>query len=121
MKYIKSRSFALLGATLLLDLAFFGLTNPAHVASFWLIIAFLLGVVNLYWFNRGVVVLLGLYSLAARKQKRRLVRGLTLWGGVLLAMQSSGQLTARDLIVLLPLVVISYFYMIYARGKTLRA
>ena len=121
MKFAKKSFVVYFLATLAADAAFFGLTNPSRVATVWLMVGFILAVASIYWLSRGLVALLGLYSKAIRRQHTRLVRAFTISGGALVALQSVGQLTLRDLAVLLPLVIIGYFYLSYARASQPRA
>lgn len=115
MKYLQNRATRLLFLTLVLNVLFFSTTNPAKVAPLWLIVGFILAIATLYWFFRGVILLVGLYSKAICKQEKQLAKGLTVAATLVLALQSMGQLTVRDLLVLLPLVVLGYFYLRYGR------
>ena len=117
MDYLKSRSVRLLLLTLALDVVFFSTTNPARVAPLWLIAGFLLLVSTLYWFFRGATRILGVYISSIRKQESQLTGVLTITTTILLGMQSMGQLSVRDLLVLLPLVVLGYFYLRYNRRR----
>ena len=121
MKFAKKPSIAYFLATLGADALFFGFTNPSKVATVWLMIGFMLAIVSIYWISRGLVALLGLYSKVIRRQHTRLVRAFTISGAALVALQSIGQLTLRDLAVLLPLVIVGYFYLSYARAGQPRA
>jgi len=118
---MKKPAVIYLAITFAADGLFFGLTNPSKVSTIWLMVGFVLAVASIYWLARGFVALLGLYSKALRKQHKRLVRAFTLSGAVLIALQSIGQLTFRDLVVLLPLVLIGYFYVSYMRTDQPRA
>jgi hypothetical protein len=100
-----------------LDALFFSLTDPARVAPLWLIVGFILAVATMYWFFRAAMLLLGVYSKAVRKQARQLARVLTLAAALLIALQSMGQLSLRDVLVLAPLLIIAYTYIRYNRGR----
>ena len=52
------------------------------------------------------------------RARRRWQDALTMLGGLLLAMQSIGQLTLKDMLVIIPLVVILAFYLSYQRKET---
>lgn len=121
MNYLKKTFVLYLLITVAADGLFFGLTDPAKVGSVWLIVGFVLAVATIYWLARGFVALLGLYSKALRRQHRRLVRAFTLIGAVLVGLQSMGQLTFRDLAILVPMVLIGYFYISYSRAGQERA
>lgn len=79
---------------------------------------FVLAVVNIYWLARVLAALLGLYSKTLRRHNKRLARALTINGALLVGLQSVGQLSIRDLVVLIPLVAGSYLYLSLVRpGK----
>jgi hypothetical protein len=99
-----------LAGLLLLDGLFFGLTNPKELASFWLIIAFLLLAATLYRASRLGFKVLSWYGLHPKRPKR-LAAGLAVIITGLLALQSIGELTDRDMIVSLPLFVLLYLYL----------
>lgn len=118
VKYIKKRSVMYFAVVVALDVAFFSSTDPGKVAAPWLIVGYILAVATLYWLVRAFVAFLGLYSKVLRRQKQRLVKVLTLIGAVLLAMQSVGQLTFKDMSMIVPLSLIAYFYFSYGRSKS---
>ena len=104
-----------LGAALLLgDVIFFGFSDPTRAPSTFFIIAFVLLAATLYMSAQGVCALLGWYGFPVKHRHRV---GLVTAGGLssLFALQSIGQLSARDIAVLLPLVVIAFFYTSYNR------
>ena len=96
----------------LVDLLFFGLTDPSRVPSSYFIVAFILVAVTIYASAKGFCQLLKWYGMPIKRQQRVALT----FGGIasgLLALQSVGQLTTRDLAVLLPLAVLAYFYFSY--------
>jgi hypothetical protein len=104
-----------LGAALVLgDAIFFGFTDPTRAPSTFFIIAFLLFAATLYVMVQGVCALLGWYGYPVKHRHRA---GMVTAGGLssLFALQSIGQLSTRDIAVLLPLVVLAYFYISYNR------
>lgn len=117
MNYLKNRSSRFLLLTIVLDVVFFSTTNPAKVAPLWLIAGFLLLVVTLYWFFRGLTLVLGVYIKSMQKQRAQLTGVLTITTTILLGLQSMGQLSVRDFLVLLPLVLLGYFYLRYNRRR----
>jgi len=74
-----------------------------------LIIGFVLLMVTAYQVYKLLLSLLNLYGLGFRQQSR-LAAYLTLFTGLLVALQSIGQLAPRDVLVLMLLSVIAYFY-----------
>lgn len=115
--HLQNRSVRLLLLTVAADGLFFGLTDPAKVASLWLVAGYLLAVVNLYWFFRVLVAVAGVYMKPIQRQQRHLTGVLTVTAAILLGMQSMGQLSVKDMAVLLPLVVLGYFYLRYGQRR----
>ena len=101
--------------TLALDLILFGFTDPANVSPVWLMAGFVLAVATIYWFFRLGTAFLGVYFRAVRNNRRQLTRLLTVFGAIVLGMQSMGQLSLRDVLVLAPLVIVGYFYLHYGK------
>jgi hypothetical protein len=104
-------------AVLVIDGLFFSLINPQKTHSVIIIVGFGLLVLTVYL---GIDLLLGLlqrvmsFSAATR---RRLQDASTMLIALLLAMQSIGQLTIRDLLALIPLVLVLAFYLSYQRKE----
>jgi len=90
------------------DGLFFGFTDPQSVAAWLTIVGFGLMIATLYLALRLLLVVASWYGLQLRRRRVALVLALVL-GGVL-ALQSIGQLSARDIAVLLPLGLIGYSY-----------
>lgn len=112
----------MIGGLLAADAAVFGLWNTESAPSAILIVGFLLFAVNAYALSLGLLKLAGLYGLAPVGQRRRLARITTVVFSGLVALQSIGELSARDILVLLPFVALTYFYVSYQRGgKAARA
>jgi len=103
---------------LLADALLFGITDPHKVPSFMLIVAFLLFVASLYYFIRALIRGASWYVVKPA-YPRRLASVLTVVVGLLIALQSIGELTGRDILVLLPLVILGYLYVSYGRKQRL--
>jgi len=104
------------GSLLAADALFFSLTNPLKVASWLLIAGFGLAAATLYYFLRSAVRVASWYGLpVSRRQQRRVAEVAGILIG-LLALQSIGQLSPRDVLVLLPLLLVTYLYSSYGRG-----
>jgi hypothetical protein len=101
------RAIALL---LAVDGLFFGLTSPQKVASWLLIVGVLLFLISMYYFLLAGLTVARWYGLPTGKQPRRLAKVLVGVTGFLVALQSIGELSSRDVLVLLPLGVIAYLY-----------
>jgi hypothetical protein len=100
---------------LLADLLVFGTMNPNDTASFMLIVGYMLFCANLYYLLDAVLGLGRLYGIPLRHKKRVLRSAVVLIGG-LVALQSIGQLSSRDILVLAPLSALLYLYIAYTRA-----
>jgi hypothetical protein len=98
------------------DMLVFGMGNPHSAASWVLIVGYLLLVANFYVLMLGLVKLVSWYGLPVRSHRRRFVRITTGVFGGLIALQSVGQFSGRDLVVVVPLVVLAYLYFSYGSG-----
>lgn len=99
------------------DVLFFVLTNPKTVAAPLLVVGFLLLTATIYILLKAGLWLGGLYGLPLGGHRQRLALFGTGVIGGLLALQSIGELTGRDVLVLLPLAVLLYVYLSYGRAK----
>lgn len=90
------------------------------IASFWLIVAFLLAALTLYYSLRGLLVVIRWYGVPVSPKSKHMVLVLTMIASSLLALQSIGQLSGRDIMVLLPLISVAYLYRNYGSSLTAR-
>ena len=97
------------------DLLFFGTTNPANVPSYMLVVGFLLFTATFYYFVLGILRLGKWYGLGFSKKQVRMARIITAVVAGIVALQSTGQLSSREIYVLIPLAMIAYVYMSYVR------
>ncbi len=99
-------------ALLLIDAILFGSTGVASVSSPILIIGFVLLIATIFYFTRIILGVIGFYGV---KIKRPRYLALCISGvmGSLLALQSVGELNAREIIVLLMLGGLTYLYSSY--------
>ncbi len=104
-----------LAALLALDGLFFGFTEPRTVAAPMLMVGFGLIVANLYFMIRGAIRLARWYGVSFGSHARRVAMVATGVIGSVVALQSVGQLSPRDVIVLLPFAVIAYLYTSYGQ------
>jgi hypothetical protein len=102
---------------LALDSLLFGFTNAGSAPAYALIVGFVLLVATLRYLLYGILAFARLYGLSV-KRKRYLAGYFTILTGFLLALQSIGELNSRDVLVLLPLVVIGYTYSLYGKTAT---
>ena len=97
----------------LFDIIFFMSTNAASVAPSVLIVGFVLLLISFYIFSYLILSLAGFYGLPAR-HKHRLAIYLSAVVGAVIALQSIGELTIKDVLVLVPLVTLGYLYGLYS-------
>jgi len=115
MRLLDAKPSWKLSALLTADIIVFGLTNARSSPSFVLMVAFLLLAANFYYLINFLLGFAWLYGLSV-KRKRRLTAFLTAFFAGTTALRSMGGLNGRDLLVLLPLITISYFYGFYAKA-----
>jgi hypothetical protein len=99
---------------MLVDALLFGTTNATKASSFMVMVGFLLLSATFYYLIYGLIKLSGYYGLRI-KNKRSLALYISGVTGALIALQSVGQLGPRDFLILLPLLLIGYFYSAYAK------
>lgn len=116
IQWINQHKEKAVGALIGVDCLFFGLTNPDKVPALVLVAGFLLMTINLYVLVSAVVALIRWYGISLGKHRRKIIVAVTASLAVLLALQSTGQLTSKDLIVLMPFVLIAYFYTSYQKA-----
>jgi high-affinity Fe2+/Pb2+ permease len=94
----------------------YGGSNAKNVPSLLLMVGFLLLLGVLYHFFYGLLSLAGLYGLKLKRQNRFALcfTGVT---GLLVALQSIGELSPRDVVVLLPLAGLAYIYSSYGASE----
>lgn len=115
---IKFRPAAAGLVLLVLDSLFFSMTNPNKVPSVMLIVGFLLVALSLYALLRLLLAGLSFYGLPVRSHGKRVALLLAISGSLAIALQSLGELTARDVLVLGLLSIIAYVYTSYGRGPS---
>lgn len=102
---------------LLADGLFFSFTNPTKAVSQLLIVGFVLLAVSLYVLLALIGRALVTYGGLSRATTTRVSRLTAVVLIILLGMQSVGQLSPRDVAALVPLVVVGYVYLAYARRQ----
>ena len=102
-----------------LDCLFFSLTNPNKVPSWVLIVGFVLVALSLYGLIRLITAVAVFYGLPLKNRGKRISMLLGVSGGIAVALQSLGELTLRDVVVLTLLSGLAYVYMSYGRGQKL--
>lgn len=115
---VKNNHIRLILLMLAVNIGFFGFTNPESIPSFGLVAGFLLFTATLYVFVQGVFKLGEWYGIAYSERRKRFARIVT---GVIagaVALQSIGQLSSRDLMLIVPFAVVVYFYLSYGGRKS---
>jgi hypothetical protein len=103
-------------AVLIADVIFFSSINASQIAPFVLIIGFALLVLTCYILIYVLLSIARLYGLPVR-YKQRLALYLSGVIGLVVALQSIGELTPRDVLVLLPLATLGYIYAVYTTAR----
>jgi hypothetical protein len=105
---------------LVLDILFFTTTNTNKDPSWVIIVGFVLVLLSAYIFFYYLLSFLRLYGLPIGR-KRRLATYLTFVVGIIVALQSVGELTPKDVLVLVPIALIGYIYTGYAKPNRLKS
>lgn len=116
LKYLAKPHFWTLPAVLIIDSIFFGSTDPQRVDSLYLIVGYLLMVISLVCFLRLTSRIVGLYGVP-REYSKRMADIVAVMGAVMLALSSVGELTSRDVMVMVPFGVLFYIYASYIRTR----
>jgi hypothetical protein len=96
---------------------FFGFLSP-NANSFVIIPAFILVTVNLFIFLNLFMHFFVRVVPLKEKVKKRIVIVLATSLSIIVALQSIGQLTVRDVVTIVPLVGLLYFYLSYAESRS---
>jgi hypothetical protein len=119
--HLSERRFWLVASLLLTDLLFFSLSDPSKVPSFMLMIGFLLMVATIYLAVSAGFRLARLYGLVKSPEKTRVARLVTLVIAAAMALQSTGELGLKDVVVILPLAGLALVYLSYRRSPPARS
>lgn len=112
----KSKSWYLLGL-LLADTVFFTLTNPTEVASVVLIAGIILLVATFFMGLSLFLELLSSTATGSPRQHKTVIWVATVLVAFVVAMQSIGQLSTRDLLAVIPLAVLFVLYTSYLTDR----
>ena len=107
------KDFGRVLALLVVDSIFFSAINPAKAYALVVIVGFGLLVLTIYAvIDLLLLLVVRIVPLSDLLRKRILTSG-TMLLGLLIAMQSIGQLTVKDMFALVPLVLVLGFYLSY--------
>lgn len=98
------------------DIIYFGSTNIAKIPAFMVILGYLLLIFSLYTLLYYCLGFIRLYGVPINR-KRRLAMYITGAAGLLVALQSIGELSMKDVLVMLPLALVGYMYLSYSRAN----
>lgn len=101
---------------LLIDILFFGLFSP-NDSSFVIVPALVLLVLTLFVLLTLITDYVANIVTVKSRAKKRFIMTATACGAIILALQSTGQLTVRDVATLLPLAAVLYLYLSYLQSR----
>jgi len=113
-----SRKLLRLAALVVVDMLFFGLINPQNTYALVVVLGFVLLVITLYVTIDLLLILVEKVITLRPMARHRLHTSLTMLLALLIAMQSIGQLTIRDMTAIVPLVLVAAFYISYQRKQS---
>ena len=116
-KIFKNRLFRQASILVIIDCLYFGLTNPNKINSIFLIAGFILFGLSLYVIISAVMTFLKRMGWQLRNRRRIAIFSVGLIC-LLIALQSIGQLSTRDVLIIIPLTILLYIYTAYIRPRT---
>lgn len=111
------RKLLRLGALFVFDGLFFSLINPVKAYAVVIIVGFVLLVITLYVLIDFVLAVSERIIPFSLYTKRRMALATTLVLSLLLALQSIGQLTTKDVLAVIPLAIVLSVYFSYMLKK----
>ena len=103
---------------LIIDAFFFGLVNPNKVNSLYLIVGFILIGVTIYLLMQLLLIFFVRLGFKV-KNKRKIAIFVAVLLSLLLSLQSIGQLSVRDVVIIVPIAILLYIYTAYIRPRAL--
>ncbi len=116
IKQILTQKSGRLAALIMADGLFFGLTDPLKLPSFMLFPAFVLLAASLYA-AFGMTLSVSNVHGPPPKTRRRIAAAFAVLLAGLIALQTIGELGARDIIILVPLAILASMYTSYNREQ----
>jgi len=101
---------------IVVDGLFFGLISPSS-STFVIIPAFLLVILSVYALCTLVVAYIGKMFAVKPTNQKRIVGMITASSALVVALQSIGQLTVRDVVTIVPLILVLYLYSSYTKSR----
>jgi membrane-associated HD superfamily phosphohydrolase len=112
------RKLIRLGILFVLDALFFSLVNPNNTYAIVIVAGYILLIITLYVLIDFLLAVSERIIPFSAHTKRRMAVATTLVLALLIAMQSIGQLTVRDILAVIPLVVVLSLYFSYMFRKS---
>lgn len=103
------------------DALFFSFVNPQNVYAVVIIVGFVLLALTLYALIDFLLVLAERIVPFSLETKKRIALASTLVLTLLIAMQSIGQLTGKDILAVIPLIIVLSFYFSYMSSSKARS
>jgi hypothetical protein len=112
---LHNRHLQVCAALIAADCLVFSFVNPQTASAIWLIVGF--GLLGCTFFGLAGLLATSLRSYGEQTHRagKRFLRYGAGIGLVLVGLQSIGQLTVRDVVALVPFVVVAYLYFGYGR------
>lgn len=101
---------------MVVDVLFFGVISP-NANAFVIIPAFILVVISIFAIFNVITAYICKVLEVKPKNQQRIVAVSTATVGVIVALQSIGQLTVRDVATIVPLILVLYLYMSYTKSR----
>src|SRR5437868_2170716 len=103
-----------------IDIVFFSIYNPQNSSPVVSIVGFLLLSATLYTLLQALVAVINKQFGITFRNQSKAISIVTLVTGLLVAMQSIGQLTVKDVLAFIPLTLILYFLLTYSKSNSTR-
>ena len=104
-------------ALFVVDALFFSLVNPVNAYAIVIVLGFVLLIITIYVLIDFLLALGERIIPFSAHTKRRMALATTLVLALLIAMQSIGQLTTKDILAVIPLAIILSIYFSYMLKK----
>ncbi|HWT56020.1 MAG TPA: hypothetical protein VN031_03235 [Candidatus Microsaccharimonas sp.] len=111
------RKLIQLVALFVIDALFFSLVNPVNAYAIVIVVGFILLIITIYMLIDFFLALGERIIPFSAHTKRRMALATTLVLALLIAMQSIGQLTTKDVLAVIPLVLVLSLYFSYMLKK----
>lgn len=111
------RKLIRLAALFIFDALFFSLVNPVKAYAVVIVVGYVLLIITLYVLIDFLLAVSERIIPFSAHTKRRIALATTLVSALLIAMQSIGQLTMKDVLAVIPLIIVLSVYFSYMLKK----